>query len=214
MTLQQITISVTPDGYEQNERLARKLGQSIEYAASLTFMAGQLSQRNADTKESLPVTFNDQFGKPIEANRVYGVGQSETKCVPHETRYDSESDEILIRKHKSKDTFERLYQDCNAILETTFFFLLDPELAPYTVDPRETSSDSGLQTFLEDQLANIALDHHKQQIRMKLICARLRCQIDDGSELSELVFRFVRDFESVTVAQLVELASVSNAEAI
>ncbi len=211
MTLRQITISVTREGYQQNKRLAKTLGKSIEYAASLTFMAGQLSQRNEKEKEQMP--FYDQFGKPIEGNRVYGIGRSETKCVPYETRYCAESDQILIRKRKSNDGFQPLYEDSSDVLEAAFFFLLTTDLAPCTLDPRETAGDSGLATFLEDQLSNIALDHHKQQIRMKLICARVGCKIDDGSELAELVFRFVRDFESVTVAQLVELASVSNAEA-
>jgi hypothetical protein len=210
--LKQITISVTREGYQQNKRLAKKLGKSIEYAASLSFMAGQLSQRNAIQKENSKMTFYDQFGKAIEANRIYGVGRSETKCVPHETRYDSESDELLIRRHKSNETFQRLYQDCNTILETTMFFLLDTELAPYTDDPRDTSGDRAIETFLDDQLANIALDHHKQQIRIRLICARLGCRVDDGSELADLVFRFVRDFESVPVKSLVALASLANAE--
>lgn len=196
------------DCIAQLKAIALASGSTLEHAATLTFLLGQMYQRLNSEEDGIEMTYYDQFGKPIESDRTYGIGRTPTKCIPHETKYDSEIDEIVIRRRGSTGSFERLYQDgANMHTEGTFFFLLDEELSPYTEEPRETSSDPALATFLNDQLSGIVIDQNKQLVREKLICHRLGIRIDDGSDLADMVTRFVRDPDSTTVSELVAAAA-------
>jgi hypothetical protein len=209
--MRSMRIKVSEEGLLQLMQLANGLGITVRHAGSLVMLAGlqAMSFRQSLVSEDATTMYFDQFGKPIEADRVYGIGRTETKCVLHETQYDSEIDEIVIRKRGSTAPFGRLDE---TDLAADFFFLVEPKtLSAYQSDPRdeESTDDAGLGKFLEDQLANIVLDQNKTLCREKLICARLGVSVADGSDLADMVCRFVRDPDTVSVGDLVRLKSQS-----
>jgi hypothetical protein len=202
--MHRIRIQINQEGLAQLLRLALALGITVRHAGSLVMLAGlqAMSVRQSLDSEDTTMYF-DHFGKPIEPDRVYGIGPSETKCVLHETQYDTEIDEIVIRKRGSKAPFGRLDE---TDLAADVFYLVDPKtLTAYESDPREEPADDGLGRFLEDQLANIVMDQHKTLCREKIICARLGVSVSDGSPLADEVCRFVRDPDTVTVGDLLSL---------
>ena len=190
--MRSIRVSVREKSMLAIVKLAFRLKISIRHAGSLVTETGVQALNVVSSLDSEDTMFFDQFGKPVEADRVYGIGRSETKCVLHETKYDPDIDEIVIRKRGSNSAYGRL--DESADLSTSFFYLVDPKtLSAFESDPRdeEPSDEPGLGRFLEDQLANIVLDQNKALCREKLICARLGVSVSDGSDLADLVCRFV-----------------------
>lgn len=199
-----IRVKVSEDGWEALSRLSSVLGICIRHAGSLVLLAGIKAlfvSQPLDSEDAMK--YVDQFGKPMEAGRVYGIGKSETKCVLYETQYDPDIDELVIRKRGCTGPFGRL--DKEPADDSSLVYLVDPDsLSAYQADPRNEPADQpGLGRFLEDQMANIVLDQNKTLCREKLICARLGVSVGDGSDLADMVCRFVRDPESVTVGELV-----------
>lgn len=204
--MRSLHVELSDDGYLELFVLSSVLGISIRHAASLVLLSGLkalIVSQPLDSEDAMK--FVDQFGKPIESDRVYGIGRSETKCVLHETQYDHDIDEIVIRKRGCTGQFGRL--DESDLSANDSFYLVDPHtLSAYESDPREEPTDEpGLRGFLDDQLASIVLDLHKTLCREKMICARLGISVSDGSDLADMVCRFVRDPDSVTVGDLLRM---------
>lgn len=229
-----LTIEVTAASFAELEWVAREMRSTLSNACFLLLLAA-LHHRKANlpsfTYGKGKTMYHDQFGKPIEAGRVYGIGKvgaSPTKCVPHQTLYDPDIDELVIRRlgpKEHKGEWERLYADpaYNNGAGMTFV-LLDSHLTPYESDPREleareaaarefdaTSETDGtelddlrtLLEFLSEQYAAIEIDQNKMEVRERFICKRLGVTIGDGSDLADMVTRFVRDPLSVTIDDLI-----------